>query len=73
LLYIYNRRNGIGDDTKLGYQLLNIDVLGHFRLQWEPRFYRMQVHLRLKMEVSDSKGHRGPMVNVMHRYIPNPR
>ena len=45
LLYIYNRHNGIGGNTKLNYQLVNIDVLGHFRPRWEPRFYRMQVHL----------------------------
>jgi hypothetical protein len=31
LLYIYNRRNGIGGDTKIGYQPSDIDVLGHLR------------------------------------------
>ena len=32
----------------------------------------MQVHLWLKMKVSSGRGHRGPMVNVVCRYIHDP-
>ena len=52
LLYIYNCHNGIGGDTKISYQPPDVDVIGHLCPRWEPKLYRMQVHLRLKTKVS---------------------
>jgi hypothetical protein len=69
LLYIYNRRNDIGGDTKLGNQPPNTDVLGHLRPRWEPRIYRMQIHLWLKMKVSG--GRHSPVANTMRRHLPD--
>jgi hypothetical protein len=68
LLYIYNRHNGIGGDVEIGYQSFHVDAFRH-----QPRRHRTQVHLQLKMKLSGSKGCRGPMANIMCRYLPDSR